>query len=471
VTNGSDGTGAAGAGAAGTGAAGTGAAGTGAAGADTAGAGTDDAARRELFERAAAVIAENDKGGYTVPTKGLYPFQWNWDSCLTALGQSHVDERRAWREIATLFAHQWEDGMVPHIVFHEHDDGYFPGPGVWATGRLTPTSGITQPPVAGFAVGRLFERARDTDLARDRARALLGPIDRWHAWFHANRDPARTGLAALIHPWESGRDNSIDWDAAFERVPTDGVSPYQRRDTQHADPAHRPTKEQYDRYIWLLERFRGLDWDNTKLHQASPFQVVDPGFNAILIRSCLDLATVADALDEPAIAATNRERAARGLDALESLWSDAHGQYVCHDRANDETVDSASVGGLLPVLAPIPAERARALVERLETLGERVRYLVPSHDPADARFDAKRYWRAPAWLIVNYLIVDGLRVAGEDAMADRIERDSLALIEESGFAEYYDPLSGEPCGGASFTWTAAMVMEVLDRARAPAGKR
>ncbi|HEX7001226.1 MAG TPA: hypothetical protein VF164_05965, partial [Trueperaceae bacterium] len=45
------------------------------------------------------------------PTKGLYPFQWNWDSCLTALGQSHYDEERAWNEIATLFAHQWENGM------------------------------------------------------------------------------------------------------------------------------------------------------------------------------------------------------------------------------------------------------------------------------------------------------------------------------------------------------------------------
>src|SRR6185312_4424528 len=88
----------------------------------------------DLYQLAAEVLRENDRGSYTVPTKGLYPFQWNWDSCLTALGQRHFDEARAWIEIETLFQHQWPDGMVPHIVFHAHSDGYFPGPDVWNTG-------------------------------------------------------------------------------------------------------------------------------------------------------------------------------------------------------------------------------------------------------------------------------------------------------------------------------------------------
>ena len=49
------------------------------------------------FEQAGRILAANDYGHYTVPTKGLYPFQWNWDSCLTALGQSRYDEARGWR--------------------------------------------------------------------------------------------------------------------------------------------------------------------------------------------------------------------------------------------------------------------------------------------------------------------------------------------------------------------------------------
>jgi hypothetical protein len=115
---------------------------------------------RALFENAEKILRDNDRGTYTVPTKGLYPFQWNWDSCLTALGQRHFDEDRALVEIETLLAHQWPDGIVPHIVFHAADEGYFPGPSVWRTGRPTPTSGITQPPVLGFVLRRLFFEAK-----------------------------------------------------------------------------------------------------------------------------------------------------------------------------------------------------------------------------------------------------------------------------------------------------------------------
>ncbi len=412
-----------------------------------------------LLAQADRILELNDRGRYTVPTHGLYPFQWNWDSCLVALGQRHNDETRAWLELETLFEHQWDDGMVPHIVFHEPDDGYFPGPDVWNTGRSTPTTGITQPPVAGFALRRLYDSAQDNKKAKREASRLLPMVDRWHQWFFTHRDPEQTGLVALIHPWESGRDNSIDWDEPFEKVPTEGITPYVRRDTLHADPTHRPTKAQYDRYLWLVEHFRSLSWDNAQLHNASPFQIVDPGFNAILIRACDDLAHTATALGYEEIASRNREFAARGRAALETLWHDQNGQYACYDRVSKKLSDSASVGGLLPILAGLSAERASAITKRIQTLGEKVNYLVPSHDPDDERFDAKRYWRGPSWLIVNYLIVCGLRLSEEHQLADEIETQSLKLIETSGFAEYYDPITGEPCGGATFSWTAAMVKE------------
>ena len=422
----------------------------------------------EILDRAKEILRINDQGSYTVPTHGLYPFQWNWDSCLTALGQAHFDEARAWTEIETLFAHQWPDGMVPHIVFHKHDDGYFPGPEVWNTGRPVPTSGITQPPVAGFAVKRLFDRAlardRDRESAEAAARALLPRIVEWHDWFYRCRDPKGTGLVALIHPWESGRDNSIDWDAAFDRVPTDGVAPFTRRDTQHANPEHRPTQAQYERYIWLVEHFRGLGWDNARLHDTSTFCIVDPGFNGILLRSVTETAALARALGETEIAEKCDRQAAKGLAALETLWDAALGQYLCFDRAADARVQSASVGGLLAVFAPIPGARARAIAARIGGLVDQTGYLVPSHDPNAPEFDGRRYWRGPVWLIVNYMIADGLSRAGETGLAARIERDSLRLIETGGFAEYYDPKTGTACGGDQFTWTAAMVIEFLTRA-------
>lgn len=422
----------------------------------------------QMIENAKQVLRDNDRGHYTVPTHGLYPFQWNWDSALSAIGFAHFDEARAWTEISTLFDHQWEDGMVPHIIFHQADDGYYPGPDVWQTGRQVPTSGITQPPVAGFALGLIYQRATDKALADEKARLLLPQIHRWHQWFFQCRDPEGSGLVALLHPWESGRDNSVDWDKAFARVPTDGVGEFVRRDTQHANPAHRPTDEQYKRYIWLVQRFRTLKWDNSKLHDASPFQVVDPGFNAILIRSCTELAELAEALGEAKIASESRQMASLGLRALESLWDEAAGQYLCFDRAAGEFINSSSVAGIMAVFAPIPAEKAEAIARRIEKLAESCKFLIPSHDPEAAEYDGLRYWRGPVWLIVNYIVANGLELAGNETIAQRIHADCLQLIDSSGFAEYYDPITAEPCGGAHFTWTAAMVIEMLHKNKAAA---
>jgi len=414
---------------------------------------------RALFANAEAILRDNDRGAYTIPTKGLYPFQWNWDSCLTALGQRHFDEARAWTEIGTLLAHQWPDGMVPHIVFHAPDEGYFPGASVWATNRPTPTSGITQPPVLGFVLLRLFTEARDKKLARERAAALVPKADRWHRWFYENRDPEKSGLVAILHPWESGRDNSIDWDEALARVPTDGVEPYQRRDTQHVDAAQRPTEAEYDRYLWLVQKFRSLGWDNAKLHDASAFKVVDPGFNAILIRSDEALGELAAALGLDEIAHAAKTRVAKARAAFGALWSEKDGQFLCFDRVAGKLVESRSVGGLLPVVAGLgDTDRLCATIRRWR---KSVAFGVPSHDPEGKRFEPKRYWRGPCWLVVNHMLADGLTRSGRTDVAEEIVADSLGLIRTSGFAEYYDPRDGAALGGRHFTWTAAMVMELL----------
>jgi glycogen debranching enzyme len=417
---------------------------------------------KALFENAGAILRDNDRGAYTVPTNGLYPFQWNWDSCLTALGLRHFDEERAWTEIATLLAHQWPDGMVPHIVFHVADEGYFPGPDVWACGRPIPTSGITQPPVLGYVLNRLFSETNDKARAREHALALVPKADAWHHWLYANRDPQGTGLVAILHPWESGRDNSIDWDEALARVPTTGLARYQRRDTQHVNATERPTQAEYDRYMWLVQYFRELGWDNRRLHDASPFRVVDPGFNAVLVRSDEALAELASALDLTDLAAAAATRAAKARAAFNTLWNEAAGQFLCFDRVSGRAIESRSVGGVFPLFAGL-GDTGR-LIATIKRWREKIAFGVPSHDPADPRFDARRYWRGPCWLIVNFMLADGLKRSGAEEAGAAIDADSLALIRTSGFAEYYDPTDGSGLGGRHFTWTAAMVVELLANA-------
>ena len=107
------------------------------------------------IEEAIKTIKMNDRGGFTVPTNRLYPYQWNWDSGFTALGIWHFNKWRAWLEIMALLDAQWEDGMVPHIVFRQNDPDYFPGPGVWQTNTEPASSGHSQPPVLASMILRM----------------------------------------------------------------------------------------------------------------------------------------------------------------------------------------------------------------------------------------------------------------------------------------------------------------------------
>jgi len=413
----------------------------------------------DLTEAAIAILRANDRGGYTVPTSsGLYPAQWNWDSCLVALGFATFDEDRAWAEIETLFGGQWPDGMLPHILFHGDDSSYFPNTAIWQAGPGGRTSGITQPPVAATVVRQLFERF-GVERSRPHVRALAPKLLAWHRWFYSARDPEGTGLAAIIHPWESGMDNSPVWDAALAAVEPGPSVAHLRKDTGFADAAVRPTSAEYDRYINLVLTFRAAGYRADRLYGIAPFRVADIGFNAILQRANRDLRFLLDVIDDRAGTAEVDRMIARTRAALEGCWDEADGFYYSRDTRTGEVIRKPGIGGLLPLYAdPAAAERHPALVARLERWLEQVEVAVPSFEPGRPDFEPRRYWRGPVWLVVNWMILDGLRRAGRRDLAARIRRDSIGVVARSGFREYFDPITGEGLGGTDFSWTAAMVL-------------
>lgn len=52
------------------------------------------------------------------------------------------------------------------------------------------------------------------------------------------------------------------------------------------------------------------------------------------------------------LAGENRHFAERGVAAMEGLWSEAHGQYLCRDRVTGALIDSPPSGGCRPPSAP-----------------------------------------------------------------------------------------------------------------------
>ncbi|MCV6823913.1 MULTISPECIES: MGH1-like glycoside hydrolase domain-containing protein [Halocynthiibacter] len=400
----------------------------------------------KIDREARKILRRNDRGGYTVPTAGLYPYQWNWDSCFAAWGFSTFDVKRAWFEIHTLFTGQWDNGMLPHIIFHKRADGYFPGPDVWDVPRVPHTSGISQPPVAATMIRSIYEA--DKRYGRVHMELIYGRLVSWHRWFIKNR--MERGMIAITHPWESGRDNARDWDKAMANIDPTGVGEYHRRDTDHVDPEMRPKKEDYDRYLKIVYHNRDCGWNEERIAKTGLFRVADVGITFIFLRACRDLLHIALELDHET---AEIEGWIKDLEAgVENHWN-PKGFYDSVDLKTGEFTDSLSSASFFEWYSGMSGDR---MLGHLNRILDEVKFGVPSNDPEDEHFNPKRYWRGPVWGMVNTLIGIGLDEQGHIKTAERLRKETQELIAEHGFYEYFSPLDGAPEGGDVFTWTAAI---------------
>ncbi|MBT8458385.1 MAG: hypothetical protein KJN60_01830, partial [Boseongicola sp.] len=127
--------------------------------------------------------------------------------------------------------------------------------------------------------------------------------------------------------------------------------------------------------------------------------------------------------------------------------------YDARDVHSGEWSGCVSNASFLNWYAGIDNPGMEAQYDRIAAI---CKHPVPSHDPSSERFDAKRYWRGPTWGIMNALIGIGLEERGLTERAEALRKNTADLIREHGFAEYFDPMTGDAAGGGTFTWTAAV---------------
>jgi glucosylglycerate hydrolase len=432
---------------------------------------------------AAGVLRRNGIKSWTKPAPTLYPHQWSWDSAFIALGLAHIDNRRARDELESLFAGQWATGKVPHIVFNPEapPKSYFPDAERWNSSALSKdapagshTSGLCQPPVHAIAVRRIWETSRGKEEERvERARRFLKAnyprLFAWHRYLATARDPEGSGLVTIYHPWESGTDNSPRWDPALEAVEIGDLPPYTRYDLQHVtDPSHRPTDAEYDRYLWLLELLKRERYDEAEIYDSHPFLVKDVLFSAILIAANEALVEIARVVGAPEDDVALIEGwIGRGRGGLEEQW-DAH-LKLCLDRdvLTGEPLRVRTIAGFAPLIAGgLAPGRLKDLLQTLESSAfagnpKLHRPLPPSTSPDEEAFHPRSYWRGPVWPVANWLLWWSLIRAGEPARAAQMRRETIGQLSEGGFAEYFEPFTGEPLGSHEQSWTAAVALDML----------
>ena len=245
---------------------------------------------RNLINKAQKTLLGNRRKGYTLPTNNkLYPAQWNWDSAFIALGYSYFNLNHALKEITTLLDGQWKDGMVPHILFHDTNTNYYPNYTAWNCGNKIHSSGITQPPILSTILKLILDKNKISNKQTKEVKKIVKKIIKFHEWFIKFRDPKKTGLVSILHPWESGYDNSPIWDEPMEKVTIEKNLKYKRADNKLVNPDHRPLNIDYDRYVSIKNNLRKKKYNPKKIFKSSLFNVVDVGFNSLFLKANKDL--------------------------------------------------------------------------------------------------------------------------------------------------------------------------------------
>ena len=433
----------------------------------------------ELWRSAAAVLDGNWIKDHMVPSRHLSPHQGSWDAAFTAIGLAYTNPQRAWDDLHHLFAAQWEDGRVPHIVFDPPvDEGdHSPGTAFWdVPGRHS--TGLVQPPMHAVAAWEVFRRAtaHGAQAASTAWRELGWLYPRLVAqqdYLLGARDAGGHGLVSILHPWESGLDNSPSWDAALSAVPADLglLERYRRRDVYVADATHRPTDVDDARHIALAQSYRARGYRDDHVAAWHPFVVECPSFNAVTGAAELALAKIADVVGadpEP-----HRQRARRITAAVVSrLWDSRTRTFRVRDVRTGAFSPVRCVSGLMPLLLPgLPSEQAAAIMD--EAASERfglpasTGVPVPSYDRTADDFDGNRYWRGPTWININWLLRRGMQVHGYEREADELRSAMLRLVGHNGHYEYFHPVTGEGIGAPEFSLTAALSLDLLaDRSAA-----
>ncbi len=328
------------------------------------------------------------------PSRGGYPVHFLWDSCFQALGLEAMTPRLASDALEILIDTARPDGKIAHFVAS-----------TWTR------PGASQPPLLGWAVGRL-SGARNAFALSQR---VLGVLDANNRWWIAQRG-TRFGLLRCDDPFETG-------------------------------------------------------WDDTPRLDHGPVLALD--MNSYLLAQLRVTAALAERLGDDTLERANRERAA-ALDAaiLRTLFDEDRGMFLDADAETGERRALLTPAALLPLWAGVSLPRRRAAAIVRDTLLDPARLFGPVPFPSVAydepSYEPGNWWRGPTWPPIAVLMLELLERLGFDAEASAARDRLLAVLLADGeLHELFDSRSGTGLGQREQGWTAACYLWLLRRRGAP----
>ncbi len=337
---------------------------------------------------------------------------WAWDSWKHAAALSIFNPKLAKNQIRAMFDYQTPEGMVPDVIFRDKTNNNYRD---------------TKPPLAGWAVWRIFTETQDTSFVREMFDGLLA----YHRWWYKYRDHDKNGLCEygstdgtiVAARWESGMDNAIRFDNA--KMLKNGLKAY-------------------------------------SMNQES----VD--LNAYLYAEKIFLSKMAALLKNDTLCNKLKMQADLLRQKIVTVFFDtASGYFYDRKIENHAFIKDMGPEGWIPLWAnAASSEQAQMVVQVLSDSNKFATYFP---FPTIARDNPKfslGYWRGPVWLDQAYFAITGLKNYGFDTLADQFTRQIFEhgqgiLNATDPIRENYNPLNGMGLRANHFSWSAAHLLLLL----------
>ncbi|OGE39000.1 hypothetical protein A3F00_01805 [Candidatus Daviesbacteria bacterium RIFCSPHIGHO2_12_FULL_37_11] len=393
--------------------------------------------KTKVYELMLTNRRRTDKYQYTLPSPDAYPYQWLWDSCFHAIILSHYNTGDAKAELLSLVAKQFENGMLPHMIYWKPQNRKDFQLINWGKKG---TSSITQPPMIAYSVWEIFQKERDVNFLKK----IYPGIYHFYKYLLNERDPHEKHLTGIMNPDESGEDNSPRFD------PVLGLS-------------NKQTLQENTRRRFKLVKQNILCGFDAPFCMRNFFWVKDVPFNSIMVENLRLLSQIARKIGKKGDAVYFTEKASEIAKAMRDLmledgifWS-TYGEDYKKIKVKTWAIFS-------PLFAKIATDQeAKSLVNNffLNPKEFYLPFILPTTSKSDPAFDPNGFWRGPVWMSTNWIVFKGLKNYGFHAEAKHLLNSSLKLLEKSGFREQYNPLTGEGYGAKNFTW-GGLIVDMLE---------
>lgn len=336
---------------------------------------------------------------------GYFVGFWAWDSWKHAYALAKIAPSLAKDQIRTMFDYQTPEGMVIDCIYTNSEEN-------------NPRD--SKPPLAAWAVNRIYEETKDTAFVKE----IYPQLVKYHNWWYENRDHNGNQICEFgstdgteeAAKWESGMDNAIRFD--------------QTGMVKNNDQAWSFNQESVDLNAFLI-------FEKQLLRKLSPVA----GMNMEIKGSA-------------------EENANYFFDEKDKFFYD---KSLKGDFIREQGSES-----YIPLWAGIASQsQADNAMNVFKDTSKFSTYIpFPTVAADNPKFMPKGYWRGPIWLDQVYFGINGIRNYGYKAEADTYTEQVFDRLDglqgTAPIHENYGTHTGERLKAPHFSWSAAHLLMLFE---------